>query len=173
MTFAETLTSLLKNRKITQKSVSAHLNISQRIISNWITGKTVPKFEKVVELTTLLNDVSLMQFNIDKDYPLEDRLPSIPIECSKLRYVELCEYLNNVFERFIRIQSDPERLRLHPTSLPAERCLKITRLRIEHGLTLREVGDMLKISRERVRQIETRTLRILRNAAYVRLDLNT
>ncbi len=41
-------------------------------------------------------------------------------------------------------------------------------LRGEEPRTLREIGEILQISRERVRQLETRALRKLRNMAMKR-----
>lgn len=44
----------------------------------------------------------------------------------------------------------------------AQKMRKVLELRYFHNMTLEEVGDLMGITRERVRQIEQKALRILR-----------
>lgn len=45
---------------------------------------------------------------------------------------------------------------------PRQKMRKVLELRYFHNMTLEEVGDLMGITRERVRQIEQKALRILR-----------
>lgn len=51
-------------------------------------------------------------------------------------------------------------------SLPPSRARVLT-LRYLHGMTLREIGELLGVTRERVREIESHALRILRSPKFV------
>ncbi len=46
---------------------------------------------------------------------------------------------------------------------PGEKMRRVVELRYLHGMTLEEVGQLLGVTRERVRQIEAKAIRILRS----------
>ena len=50
-----TLETILKMEKITQEELAKKLNVSQATISRWISGKTKPTFENIIELRKIFD----------------------------------------------------------------------------------------------------------------------
>ena len=56
--FAELITSARKSKIMTQQELSALINVSDKAISNWETGKNIPDYEILKKLEKIL-DISL------------------------------------------------------------------------------------------------------------------
>lgn len=50
-----TLETILKMENITQEELAKKLNVSQATISRWISGKTKPTFENIIELRKIFD----------------------------------------------------------------------------------------------------------------------
>ncbi|HIS18030.1 MAG TPA: helix-turn-helix transcriptional regulator, partial [Candidatus Coprovivens excrementavium] len=65
--FAELITSARKSKKMTQQELSALINVSDKAISNWETGKNIPDYEILKKLEKIL-DISLFNEPKEKRY---------------------------------------------------------------------------------------------------------
>ena len=65
--FAELITSARKSKKMTQQELSALINVSDKAISNWETGKNIPDYEILKKLEKIL-DISLFNESKEKRY---------------------------------------------------------------------------------------------------------
>ena len=65
--FAELITNARKSKKMTQQELSALINISDKAISNWETGKNIPDYEILKKLEKIL-DISLFNEPKGKKY---------------------------------------------------------------------------------------------------------
>lgn len=63
--FAENLTYFLKERDKTQADLYKHMNVSSAVVSNWCTGKKLPRMDKIQSICNFLG--------IEKSDLLEDR----------------------------------------------------------------------------------------------------
>jgi len=162
----------------TQKQLAIYLGISQITISQWETFKNYPKTKKVTEaLETALN------CEIDEIFPPEFIKIIKEKTLTALERVvdvkQLPEYTRGEF-----LLPDPEAAyELKEITKSIEECFKLLTerevkvLKLRFGLAeykgyehiLEEIGDIIKISRSRVMQIEYKALRKLRHPSHNKL----
>lgn len=73
MEFAQRLQQMMQRNQITKFKLSKHLDVSPSTVTNWLTGLSLPKIDKIRQIASL--------FHVSTDYLLNGSdAPELPVE---------------------------------------------------------------------------------------------
>ena len=169
---AQNLRLFCKTNNLTHSDAAAFIGVSESVFNNWLSGRSLPnqtdktKLEKVFKTSykKICSNIVTLRLIQDLTFTIEDIFPynCIIAACNwTFGTSVLCQYEDSTsddFDMSYRDITPSEFDAIFSTNLNY-REQGVIEMRYRDSLTLDEVGDKFNITRERVRQIEAKSLR--------------